>query len=203
MNALLKNLSIRKKLITSHGIIALLAVLCAVTALFGIKGLIADLTTIQEDAIGCVKAASNLMYASADIERSIFGFISDSSTEHYSRLEDAINADTNTIRAAFSTLDNSLTAFRAEEAAGPLYTQLSQLFEESEPVRSRIMAHLQNNDFDSAHALYLSDYRVSLNSIIISAGELFAPCRTERIHKQESAAGHLSAADFFYYCLCS
>ena len=172
MKALLKNLSIRKKLITSHGIIALLAVLCAVTALFGIKGLIANLTTIQEDAMSCVKAAGTLMSASADIDRSILGFISDGSTEHYSRLEDMINADTDTIRAAFSTLNNSLTAFHAEEAAGPLCTQLSQLFEESEPVRGRIMTHLKNNDVNSAHALYLSDYRVSLSRIIISAGEL-------------------------------
>ena len=172
MKALLKNLSIRKKLITSHGIIALLAVLCAVTALFGIKGLIANLTTIQEDAMSCVKAAGDLMYASADIERSILGFFSDGSTEHYSRLEDTINADVNTIKAALTTLDISLTAFHAEESAGPLCTQLSQLFKGSEAVRSRIMAHLKNNDFNSAYALYLSDYRVNLSRTILSAGEL-------------------------------
>ena len=172
MKALLKNLSIRKKLITSHGIIALLAVLCAVTALFGIKGLIANLTTIQEDAMNCVESACNLMYASADIERSILGFISDGSSEHYSRLEDTINADTNATKAALAILDNSLGAFHTEEAADSLCTQLSQLFEESEPVRSRIMEHLKNNDFDSAHALYLSEYRYSLSHIITSAGEL-------------------------------
>lgn len=36
---------------------ALLAVFCATLALFGIAGLISNLTTIQEDAINCVKAA--------------------------------------------------------------------------------------------------------------------------------------------------
>ena len=56
MKKLLKNFSIRKKMITSHGIIALLAVFCSVIALFGIAGLIANLTTIQTDAMSCVEA---------------------------------------------------------------------------------------------------------------------------------------------------
>ena len=172
MKKLLKNFSIRKKLITSHGIIALLSVLCATLALVGIAGLIANLTTIQKDAMSCVEAAGDLMYASADIERSILGIISDGSTEHYSRLEKTIDADVDTIHAAFTTLENALTAFLADETAGPLCTQLSQLFKESESVRGQVMAHLRDGNFNAAHALYLSDYRVSLSNIISSAGTL-------------------------------
>ena len=172
MKKLLKNFSIRKKLITSHGIIALLSVLCATLALVGIAGLIANLTTIQKDAMSCVEAAGDLMYASADIERSILGIISDGSTEHYSRLEKTIDADVDTIHAAFTTLENALTAFHADETAGPLCTQLSQLFKESESVRGQVMAHLRDGNFTAAHALYLSDYRVSLSNIISSAGTL-------------------------------
>ena len=172
MKKLLKNFSIRKKLITSHGIIALLSVICATLALVGIAGLIANLTTIQKDAMSCVEAAGDLMYASADIERSILGIISDGSTEHYSRLEKTIDADVDTIHAAFTTLENALTAFHADETAGPLCTQLSQLFKESESVRGQVMAHLRDGNFTAAHALYLSDYRVSLSNIISSAGTL-------------------------------
>ena len=172
MKQLLKNFSIRKKLITSHGIIALLSVLCATLALAGIAGLISNLTTIQNDAMSCVEAAGDLMYASADMERSILGIISDGSAGHYDRLETTIDADIDTIHAAFDTLENALTAFHAEEGAGPLCAQLSQLFQESESVRSQIMAYLETGNLNAAHALYLSDYRISLNNIITSSGEL-------------------------------
>lgn len=172
MKRILKNLSVRKKLITSHGTIALLSLICVGVALSGIAGLIANLTTIQKDAMSCVEAADDLMYASADIERSILGIISDGSTEHYSRLEKTVNDDADTIKAAFSTLENALTAFYADQSAGPLCAQIYQLFEESEPVRDRILAYLEDGDFSAAHALYLSDYRVSLSRIIISAGDL-------------------------------
>lgn len=174
MKNLLKNFSIRKKLITSHGIIALLSVLCVLLALSGIAGLIANLTTIQEDAMNCVDAAGDLMYAAADIDRSIIGMISDGSAAYYNQFEAAVTTDANTIKAAFSTLENSLAAFHADETAGTLCNQLSQLFEESEATRSRIISHLKDQDYAAAYALYSSDYRVSLNDIIISAGELEA-----------------------------
>ena len=147
---MLKNLSVRKKLITSHGAIALLSLICVGVALSGIAGLIANLTTIQKDAMSCVEAAGDLMYASADIERSILGIISDGSTEHYSRLEKTVNDDADTIKAAFSTLENTLTAFYAEETAGPLCAQIAQLFEESEPIRVRLLAYLEDGDFSAA-----------------------------------------------------
>jgi hypothetical protein len=130
MKQLLKNLSIRKKMITSHGIIALLSLFCAILALRGIGGLLNDLNTIQKDAMYCVEAAGNLMYASADIERSILGIISDGSTEHYSRLEQTINEDITDIKAAFTTLETALTAFHAEDTAGLSRARIIQLFEE-------------------------------------------------------------------------
>ena len=174
MKKLLKNFSIRKKMITSHGIIALLAVFCSVMALFGIAGLIANLTTIQEDAMSCVEAAGDLMYASADMERSILSVISEASAEHYSALEESVNADLNTINAAFDTLELHLAAFYAEETAAPLCEELSSLFETGEAVRSKIMSYLKAEDFAAAHALYLSEYRVNLSRIIASASELEA-----------------------------
>ena len=172
MKKLLKNFSIRQKMITSHGIIALLAVFCSVLALFGIAGLIANLTTIQEDAMSCVEAAGDLMYASADMERSILGVISEASTEHYSALEQGINADIALIEAAFDTLEQHLIAFHADETAAPLCKELSQLFETNEAVRNKIMGYLKAEDFAAAHKLYLSEYRMNLNHIIDSASKL-------------------------------
>ena len=174
MKKLLKNFSIRQKMITSHGIIALLAVFCSVLALFGIAGLIANLTTIQEDAMSCVEAAGDLMYASADMERSILGVISEASGEHYSALEQSINTDIALIEAAFDTLEQHLSAFHAEETAAPLCKELSQLFETGEAVRSKIMNHIKAEDFAAAHELYLSEYRVTLSRIIDRASELEA-----------------------------
>ena len=172
MKKLLKNLSVRKKLITSHGTIAVLSLICVTLALTGIAGLIANLTTIQRDAMSCVEAAGNLMYASADIERSILGIISDGTTENYGRLEKTVNDDVDSIKTALITMENALADFHADEPTETLRANISQLFEDSEAVRSQILLYLRNGDFDAAHALYLSDYRVSLSRIIIAAGEL-------------------------------
>lgn len=174
MKKLLKNFSVRKKLITSHGAIAVLSVICVALALSGIAGLISNLTTIQKDAMSCMEAAGKLKFSAADIERSILGIISDGTTEHYDLLEKTVNDDATAIKAAFTTLENALTSFRAEKDAGPLRTQLSQLFQESEAVRSKIMAYIKESNFSAAHELYLTDYRISLSRIIFFAGDLEA-----------------------------
>ncbi len=172
MKKALKNLTIRVKMIVSHGLIALLGILCAAVALIGIAGLIANLRTVHEDAMASMEAAGNLMCASADIERSILGIISENSIEHLDMMEDSVNSDVESINEAFSTLSEHLTQFKAPLEAYEKQNLIARLFTESEPVRLQIMELLKTNKLDEAHALYLENYRISLSRIFIASGEL-------------------------------
>ncbi len=172
MKKMLKKIPIRLKMITSHGLIALLSTFCVAVALLGIAGLINNLRTVHEDAMSCVEAAGDLMFAPADIERSILGIISEKTSAHYDMLETAINTDVDNINAAFSTLGTHLQKFSDSQEINELIQQVQQLFTESEPVRQQIMEHIQNKKFDQAHNLYLQLYRVSLSRMVIAANEM-------------------------------
>ena len=87
MKRAIKNFRIRLKMITSHGTIAFFGVFCAALALFGVAGLIVNLTTLHEDAMVCFDAASELMYATSDIEKSIMGILVEGSAEQYSQAD--------------------------------------------------------------------------------------------------------------------
>ena len=172
MKRALKNFHIRVKMITSHGTIAVLAVMCSALALFGVAGLIVNLTTLHEDAMGCFDAACELMYASSDIDRDILGIISENSTDLYSQMENSVNENIATIEAAFETLDTHLSKFCEDETVFAMRGRLEDLFAESESTRQYIMQHLKNGEFSKARVLYMDSYRISLNRIILAADEL-------------------------------
>ena len=172
MKKVLKNFPIRLKMITSHGLIALMATFCATVALVGISGLIANLTTIHEDAMAAMYAAGELKFAAADIERSILGVILEDSTEHYAMLEAALDEDVEAFHQAFASLPTHLDAFCSSDGAKQLYQQLSDMFEESESVRIQIASYLERGDFSNAQKLYLQEYRVYLSRMIGLSEEL-------------------------------
>lgn len=172
MKKMIRNFPIRWKMVTSHGLIALLSLFCAIVALTGIAGLIVNLRTIHEDAMACVDAAGELMFSAADIERSILGVISEQTIEHLDRLETAIDGDVEAINAAFSVLTTHLPEFSDSQEINELKQQINQLFTESEPVRQEIMNHLRNSKYSEAHKLYLENYRISLSRMIIAANNM-------------------------------
>lgn len=172
MKKTLKNKSIRMKMITSHGLIALLSVLCSAVALIGIAGLIANLTTVHEDAMACVDAAGDLMYSAVDIERSILSIISDQSNEHYSTLESSINGDVESISSAITVLTNHLPEFTNSQEIDNLLSEISSLFSESESSRRQVMDELKNGKLSNAHTLYLDRYRTPLKHLISAASEM-------------------------------
>ena len=174
MKKLLKNFPIRLKMIASHGTIAVLSLFCATVALFGIKGLIANLTTIHEDAMMCVDAASDLMFASADIERSILGIVAENSAVYVDMMEENVESDISTIHAAFETFDAHLGNFGVSKTATDLVDEIYAMFIESESVRQQVMDYLSAGNIEEAHSLYINNYRISLSRIINDASSLEA-----------------------------
>lgn len=171
MKKMLKNFPIRLKMITSHGLIALLATFCVAVALLGIAGLINNLRTVHEDAMACVEAADTLMFAAADMDRSILGIISEQSNEYLSTMETTLNTDIENIEAAFSTLSVHLQDFTNSQEISNLIQTIKQHFTESEPVRRELLSQIKNQKYSDAHLLYMESYRVLLSRMVDAAGQ--------------------------------
>ena len=172
MKKLLKNFSIRKKMITSHGTIALLGVFCVAIAVTGIAGLINNLTTLQKDAIVSVEAVGNLMYANVDIERSILGVFSEGSLEHYDMFKEVVEQDAADIKQSLIDLDTHLTAFVKNSEMEKAIADLQKMVDNSEKERLQIMNYIKAGNFAAAEDVYMDSYRVSTSRIITVAGEL-------------------------------
>ncbi len=172
MKKALKNFPVRLKLITSHGIIALLAVFCAVIALIGIAGLIANLKTVHEDAMSSIAAAGELKFAAADVERSILEMLRADAAVSYDQKAKSVEQDMEDIRVAFTTLSTHLEGFCLTEDAKLSYQNLTQMFQESEPVRLQVMEHLKKGDISQAQAIYQASYQVSLSQLIAGCEQL-------------------------------
>ena len=174
MKKLLKNFPIRLKMITSHGTIALLSVFCVMVALTGIAGLINNLTTIQEDGIASVEAAGDLMYGSANIERSILGILSESTSEHYDMFKEEVDSNIANMEQAFAVLENHLGSFAKTGELENARLELRKMVDASEHERLQIMNYIQAGDFAAAEKIYMESYRVSLRHIVLAAGEMKA-----------------------------
>ena len=142
MKKLLKNFPIRLKMITSHGTIALLSVFCVMVALTGIAGLINNLTTIQEDGIASVEAAGDLMYGSANIERSILGILSESTSEHYDMFKEEVDSNIANMEQAFAVLENHLGSFAKTGELENARLELRKMVDASEHERLQIMNYI-------------------------------------------------------------
>lgn len=171
MKQMLKDFSIRRKMITSHGMIAILSIVCVAVAIVGIVGLIANLKTVHEDTTVCVDAVGDLMFSVTDVERSILGTIASESNEYFGTMETTVNNDVELINTSFSVLDTHLQEFTDSQEIRDLLLQIKQLFKDSESVRLEIMNHLQSSNYKEAHKLYLENYRVSTNRMINAAME--------------------------------
>ncbi|MBR6756426.1 MAG: hypothetical protein IKM15_05710 [Peptococcaceae bacterium] len=174
MKKLLKNFPIRLKMITSHGTIALLSVFCVMVALTGIAGLINNLTTIQEDGIASVEAAGDLMYGSANIERSILGILSESTSEHYDMFKEEVDSNIANMEQAFAVLETHLGSFAKTGELENACLELQKMVDASEHERLQIMNYIQAGDFAAAEKIYMESYRVSLRHIVLAAGEMKA-----------------------------
>ena len=171
MQKLLHNLSLRKKMIVSHGTLGLLAMLVALIALTSIVLMLRNYTKFQEGPIASTEAVGSVLFYSSDIKGGITGVLSQSSNDYFDSFHEMMAADAEAIETAIQTLKTSLVYADSDEATA-LVENLDKSFTSGEAVRTKIMSAIQRGDFAQASNLYGMEYRVVIQDIQTTATEL-------------------------------
>ena len=171
MKRFLKNCTIRKKMVVSHGTIALLAVLVTLVGLLGINSLINRLEDMHNGPVVSTAAIGDVLYYSSDIKGGITGILTQRSNAYFDSFNEMMEADAQTISTAITTLKESLSYTNSAQAQ-QLTQTLEQTFTAGESVRRQIMDAMRKGDFDRATTLYGMDYRVTIQDIQTAATEL-------------------------------
>ena len=171
MQKLLHDLSLRKKMIVSHGTLGLLALLVAMIGLMSIILMLGNYTKFQEGPIASFEAVGDVLYYSSDIKGGITGVLSERSNADFHSFDKMMADDVQAIKTAVDTLKTSL-AYADSADAIALVESMEQGLTSGETVRSKIMSAIQTGNFEQAGTLYRMEYRVVIEEIQTAAKEL-------------------------------
>ena len=167
-----KNLAIRAKLILSHGLIVVLALLIAVFGLFGVSLSADRQERAQTVSVASTQAAGDIMYATADLQRVVTAIImvpQSMAEQLLPPLEKSMADDVALMGTAAGTLYGSLAEFPDAIA---LVEQIGELIEVSGDQRQAVLDVLAKGDSNAANQTYQQGYRQSLMQIQALASEL-------------------------------
>lgn len=171
MQKLLHNLSLRKKMVVSHGLLGLLALLVAMIGLMCITLMLGNYTEFREGPIASTAAVGDVLYYSGDIKGGITGVLSQKSNAYFDSFNEMMTADAEVIKSAIQTLKTSLDYADSADAIA-LVDSMEQTFTSGETVRAQIMSAIRAGNFDQAATLYGMEYRVIIQDIQTTAKEL-------------------------------
>ena len=166
-----RNLSIRKKLIASHGLIALMALAIAIFGIVGIQMGAYRLQDLQEGPLVATEAVGDVIYATTDLQRVITNMISSYSskqTANIATLENSMNTDVATMGTAAQTLYTSMTD---HPDAVALIENIGTLIATSGDQRQELL-NIMQTDPNKAYTAYLKGYQQTLLQIQSDAAEL-------------------------------
>ena len=167
----LTNITIRKKMIVSHGSIALLAVAVTIIGLLGISMLIGRLEGMYTGSVTSTATVGDVLYYSSDIKGGITGILTQRSNAYFDSFQQMMQGDAQMVATAITTLKSSLEYADSPQAM-QLTQELEKLFTAGEATRTQIMSAIKGGDFDLASNLYGMEYRVTLQEIQTTAKEL-------------------------------
>ncbi len=171
MKNFLKNCTIRKKMIVSHGAIAGLAVLVTLVALLGITAQIKRLEVTRIGPVTSVAAVGDVLYYSSDLKGGITGVLSQRSNAYFDSFSQMMETDAQAVADAISVLKDSLFYANSSQAQQLVQT-LDQTFTQGESSRRQVMDAIQAGKFDQAANIYGTEYRVTIQDIQTIANEL-------------------------------
>jgi len=167
-----RNLSIRKKLILSHGLIAVLALIIAIFGLFGVFLSAERQERAQTVSVASTQAVGDIMYATADLQRVTTAMIMVPATmadQLLPPLEEAMNTDVALMGTAAGTLYTSLAEYPDAIA---LLEQIGGLIATSGDQRQAVLDVIAKGDSNVANQTYQQGYRQTLMQIQTMAIEL-------------------------------
>jgi len=169
---MLKNYSVRAKLIISHGVIVLLTLIVALFGLFGVTLSAGRMNTMQQVSVSATQAAGDVMYATADLQRVTTAMImvpANMADQLLPPLQTSMNDDVALMGNAAQTLYTALADY---PEAITLVEQVGGLIATSGDQRQAVLDIIATGDSNNANMTYQQGYRQTLMQIQSLSGEL-------------------------------
>ena len=176
-----KNLPIRMKLLISHGLIALLAVLVAAFGLVSITMVVGRINSMKSGPMTSTAAIGDMMYATADLQRVMNGMmLAGNATAQGGESAKTAQASITALNTSLdedvalmgSTMQILHTSLSDNPAAVTLVEEIGTVMAANTENRQAVIDLIQAGKINEGNALYQSSYRANLLQIQTMVGEL-------------------------------
>ena len=159
-----KNLSLKKKLFISHGIIIAVAAVIAVLLLVGLNIVKGNVSGIFNGPLANIDSVGKVRYGITDLQRAINRILTEDSSQvgnSYVNFEKTVTEDVSLITDSVQQMQNR--KMNTESTA--LLNQLASKIDEGEKVRSKLMTQIKADRYSEAVELNNNTYLPIVNDI--------------------------------------
>ena len=159
-----KNLSLKKKLFISHGIIIAVAAVIAVLLLVGLNIVKGNVSGIFNGPLANIDSVGKVRYGITDLQRAINRILTEASSQvgnSYVNFEKTVTEDVSLITDSVQQMQNR--KMNTESTA--LLNQLASKIDEGEKVRSKLMTQIKAGRYSEAVELNNNTYLPIVNDI--------------------------------------
>ena len=159
-----KNLSLKKKLFISHGVIVATAAVIAVLLLVGLNIVKGNVSGIYNGPLANIDSVGKVRYGITDLQRAINRILTEDSSQvgnSYVNFEKTITEDVSLITDSVQQMQNR--KMNTESTA--LLNQLASKIDEGEKVRSKLMTQIKAGRYSEAVELNNNTYLPIVNDI--------------------------------------
>ncbi len=159
-----KNLSLKKKLFISHGIIIAVAAVIAVLLLVGLNIVKGNVSGIFNGPLANIDSVGKVRYGITDLQRAINRILTEDSSQvgnSYVNFEKTVTEDVSLITDSVQQMQNR--KMNTESTA--LLNQLASKIDEGENVRSKLMTQIKAGRYSEAVELNNNTYLPIVNDI--------------------------------------
>lgn len=159
-----KNLSLKKKLFISHGIIIAVAAVIAVLLLVGLNIVKGNVSGIFNGPLANIDSVGKVCYGITDLQRAINRILTEDSSQvgnSYVNFEKTVTEDVSLITDSVQQMHNR--KMNTESTA--LLNQLASKIDEGEKVRSKLMTQIKAGRYSEAVELNNNTYLPIVNDI--------------------------------------
>ena len=159
-----KNLSLKKKLFISHGVIIAVAAVIAVLLLVGLNIVKGNVSGIFNGPLANIDSVGKVRYGITDLQRAINRILTEDSSQvgnSYVNFEKTVTEDVSLITDSVQQMQNR--KMNTESTA--LLNQLASKIDEGEKVRSKLMTQIKAGRYSEAVELNNNTYLPIVNDI--------------------------------------
>ncbi len=167
-----KNWPIKKKLVSSFGVIIVTTFILIVTLLVGMKNIEGRLVKLYEGPTMNIHYSAELYYPQLDIQRAVNRMMAegvDSLDEMYPQLEETVNKNLAIMDEAYALLQENLLT---QEDKDKLHAINDKLTNEVTGYREEVLALLKQGDFEAAREYNNSYYKPAVDEVKVMIEEL-------------------------------